>query len=216
MWILIGLLTMTVYSLFIFLLAFPLTTESLVNKMMDSRSQASWDDITWETYCQRLNISWPFYLLSGLNAIFFFYPIIYFLFFRSCISKRPRIVKLQKFWWWILAPAAWIDMWISVALFRLVRPQLTQKNQDQDAMGLNSETEWTFGQVLSLATWAPVVIEFVHVYIKGPEKALTERMSPPFVATPIQVRETNATTLEEGHSPEEEESPPTLIKFATR
>ncbi|KAI1635471.1 hypothetical protein F4809DRAFT_664158 [Biscogniauxia mediterranea] len=41
----------------------------------------------------------------------------------------------------------------------------------------NEDDRWTFGQVLSLATWCPVLVDYAAVLIYGPERGLSERLS---------------------------------------
>ena len=56
------------------------------------------------------------------------------------------------------------------------------------------QNEWTFGQVLALATWVPVLVDFAYVYIEGPQEAYTGQMAEPFIAA------TNPETPEPGAS----------------
>ncbi|KAI1880005.1 hypothetical protein JX265_001626 [Neoarthrinium moseri] len=63
-------------------------------------------------------------------------------------------------------------MWLLLSLFERYRHyvQLLAGRSDQD-------TEWTFGQVLALATWAPVLVEFWSILLYGPEKGLSRKLS---------------------------------------
>ncbi|KAF2681215.1 hypothetical protein K458DRAFT_273430, partial [Lentithecium fluviatile CBS 122367] len=47
----------------------------------------------------------------------------------------------------------------------------------------NQDHEWTFGQVLALATWAPVLIEFTFICLRGRKAALNGLISNQFVVT---------------------------------
>ncbi|KAF2684628.1 hypothetical protein K458DRAFT_389089 [Lentithecium fluviatile CBS 122367] len=44
----------------------------------------------------------------------------------------------------------------------------------------NKEKDFSFGQVLALSTWIPVIIEFAYIYCKGPREALTGKIMAPF------------------------------------
>lgn len=60
-------------------------------------------------------------------------------------------------------------MWTFLFLFTAYREAVKQKagESDQDA-------EWTFGQVLSLVTWAPVALELITVYLCEPPHSHTD------------------------------------------
>ncbi|KAK7185922.1 hypothetical protein PSPO01_08172 [Paraphaeosphaeria sporulosa] len=34
-----------------------------------------------------------------------------------------------------------------------------------DAGGIDRDTEWNFGQILAVATWIPVLMEFVYFFV---------------------------------------------------
>lgn len=53
-------------------------------------------------------------------------------------------------------------MWTFLFLFTAYREAVKQKAGESD-----QDTEWTFGQVLSLVTWAPVALELITVYLCG-------------------------------------------------
>lgn len=51
-------------------------------------------------------------------------------------------------------------MWTFLFLFTAYREAVKSKAGESD-----QDTEWTFGQVLSLVTWAPVALELITVYL---------------------------------------------------
>lgn len=53
-----------------------------------------------------------------------------------------------------------VFMWLFLALFTAYREDVRHRAGSSDQDG-----EWTFGQVLSLVTWAPVVVELATVYL---------------------------------------------------
>lgn len=53
-----------------------------------------------------------------------------------------------------------VFMWLFLALFTAYREDVRRRAGDSDQDG-----EWTFGRVLSLATWAPVAVELANVYL---------------------------------------------------
>lgn len=56
--------------------------------------------------------------------------------------------------------ASLVFMWLFLVLFTAYREDVRHRAGDSDQDG-----EWTFGQVLSLATWAPVAVELANVYL---------------------------------------------------
>lgn len=68
-------------------------------------------------------------------------------------------------------------MWTFLFLFTAYREAVKQKAGESD-----QDTEWTFGQVLSLVTWAPVALELITVYLckwlASLEPTLALRLTP--------------------------------------
>lgn len=53
-----------------------------------------------------------------------------------------------------------VFMWLFLVLWTVYREDVRRRSGSAD-----QDSEWTFGQVLSLATWAPVGVELITVYI---------------------------------------------------
>lgn len=88
-------------------------------------------------------------------------------------SERNRILnKLRDSWWLVSATLAFVAMWVCLGLFLGARKSLNKYTGST-----NKDREWTFGQVLALATWAPVLIELVYIWVQGAEKGLTGIMT---------------------------------------
>lgn len=58
--------------------------------------------------------------------------------------------------------ASLVFMWFFLVLFTAYREDVRKRAGPAD-----QDSEWTFGQVLSLATWAPVGVELITVYLCG-------------------------------------------------
>ena len=67
-------------------------------------------------------------------------------------------------------------MWVSLGIFLWFRYELNQFTGNH-----NKDKQWTFGQVLAVATWAPVLMEFYVLWRDGAEKGLTGLLSDRFV-----------------------------------
>lgn len=59
-----------------------------------------------------------------------------------------------------IAFLSWASMWVFVGLFTLLRARIMMVSGDSD-----KSNEWNFGQIVALATWAPVVINFAWALI---------------------------------------------------
>lgn len=76
------------------------------------------------------------------------------------LADRPWVVKWRSVWRLGVAWLNMLAMWGLLAYFTVLRHRIIKT-----AGGLDSENKWTFGQVLALATWVPVMAEFVYIFI---------------------------------------------------
>ncbi|KAI1633162.1 hypothetical protein F4809DRAFT_655378 [Biscogniauxia mediterranea] len=75
-----------------------------------------------------------------------------------------------------------VVMWLLLGFFTAWCHHVQSKAPSTD-----EDTEWTFGQVLSLATWVPVLVEWLGIIVAGPEKGLGERLSTRYEVTKVTV-----------------------------
>jgi hypothetical protein len=85
--------------------------------------------------------------------------------YRRLTSDREHFRDLDKdadVKWGRLAIAilSWMAMWVFVGIFTLVRGRIMRVAGDSD-----KSNEWSFGQIVALATWAPVIINLVWALI---------------------------------------------------
>ncbi|KAK6063407.1 hypothetical protein SCUP234_13393 [Seiridium cupressi] len=78
-------------------------------------------------------------------------------------------------------------MWALLVLFEKYRHSIQVYTGHSDA-----DSEWTFGQVLALATWAPVFVDFVGIGIYGPEKGLDKKVSEKYRIVPAEQGQTKS------------------------
>ncbi|KAI0159881.1 hypothetical protein GGR52DRAFT_166046 [Hypoxylon sp. FL1284] len=163
--------------------------------------QGWWKESLWLRSCsddsviQRLFTSWKIsFGLLGINLVWLLYYV------SSSIPLLRRFVgaKLDSVRMWkshgttlharwtrlkpflrfangILCCAA---MWLLLITFTLYR-----KSVQRLAPSTDKDSDWTFGQVLALATWVPVVVEWVAIMIYGPESGLEGHMSTEYQVT---------------------------------
>ncbi|KAK9802128.1 hypothetical protein SCARD494_00061 [Seiridium cardinale] len=78
-------------------------------------------------------------------------------------------------------------MWALLVLFEKYRHSIQVYTGHSDA-----DSEWTFGQVLALATWAPVFVDLVGIGIYGPEKGLDKKVSEKYRIVPAEQGQTKS------------------------
>jgi hypothetical protein len=44
----------------------------------------------------------------------------------------------------------------------------------------NNDTQWSFGQVLAVATWVPVLVEFGYIWWESPVEAMNGWLMDPY------------------------------------
>ncbi|KAI1416365.1 hypothetical protein F5Y13DRAFT_153763 [Hypoxylon sp. FL1857] len=114
-------------------------------------------------------------ILLVLNAL-------YYVVYRSCRGKTAntkRWAKLKAFWQGakpyiqsLNAAICCLLMWSILGVFHYYRDLVNDAAGDD-----NQNSDWTFGQVLSVATWLPVLVEFATVLKYGPEEGLGKKIS---------------------------------------
>jgi hypothetical protein len=97
-----------------------------------------------------------------------------------CIPRRwrPRRLKpVYSYGWCAMAIIYLVGSWACLGLFITIRRKV-----EAISGPTNKDHEWTFGQVLSIATFVPVVGEAAYIWQKGPKRALTGLMMGPYEA----------------------------------
>lgn len=84
------------------------------------------------------------------------------------LAEKKWVTKWRSVW---RLGIAWINlglMWGLLAYFSILREKiiLTAGGLDE------TDDKWTFGQILALGTWVPVVAEFLYIFIWGIEESL--------------------------------------------
>jgi hypothetical protein len=98
--------------------------------------------------------------------------------------ESPWRTRLSTILWWTGLVLAFCTMWLSLGWF-IQFQRSAQRVAGED----NKDTQWSFGQVLALATWAPVVVEFVYIWWEGPTEALTGRLMEPYEVVEVSKEE---------------------------
>ncbi|CAN9309954.1 unnamed protein product [Alternaria alternata] len=100
----------------------------------------------------------------------------------SLIRQRPPFFeRFPRMIRWSTLSAAFCIMWVFISWFVFLTLQIRNRAGQK-----NKDNEWTFGQVLALATWVPFMTEFAYIWWEDPEKAMSGRLMEPYevVAAP--------------------------------
>jgi hypothetical protein len=92
------------------------------------------------------------------------------------------IVRLTVPVWWIAVVTAFLAMWVCLGWFIHF-----QNKRNSMAGEENKDTEWSFGQILAVGTWVPVVVEFAYIWWEKPLEALNGRLMDPYEVKEISV-----------------------------
>jgi hypothetical protein len=76
------------------------------------------------------------------------------------VADRPWVVRWRSVWRLGVAWLNMLAMWGLLAYFTVLRHRIIKT-----AGGLDNEDKWSFGQILALATWVPIMAEFVYIFI---------------------------------------------------
>jgi hypothetical protein len=76
------------------------------------------------------------------------------------VVDRPWVVKWRSVWRLGIAWLNMLAMWGLLVYFTVLRHRIIKT-----AGGLDNEDKWSFGQILALATWVPIMAEFVYIFI---------------------------------------------------
>ncbi|KAF2748772.1 hypothetical protein M011DRAFT_466545 [Sporormia fimetaria CBS 119925] len=144
----------------------------------DPESQIKWEALCVDTAMTRnfrtiiMALVIGLFVASGVSVILICTP----------ESWRPKtIAKVWKHLWITTALICFVGMWVSLGYFLFFRELFNGKGGAS-----NKDREWSFGQVLSMANWAPVVIEFVYIWTHGARRALTGQMMGPYEAVVVE------------------------------
>ncbi|KAK2016735.1 hypothetical protein LZ32DRAFT_552304 [Colletotrichum eremochloae] len=93
---------------------------------------------------------------------------------------RPWVKRWRSMWRLMIAWINMLIMWGILVYFTIFRQKIIDA-----ADGLDKNDEWTFGQVLALAAWAPILAEIFYILTFGLEDGLTGHMPAGYHATHV-------------------------------
>jgi hypothetical protein len=132
--------------------------------------------VNWETFCLgRGNVYNFFWFSLGLAGLLILGIVCFVIGSFSASLQRQSAASWSRRVWWITLVTAFIAMWLCLGWFVLLQMQ-----RNDMAGKDNKDTKWSFGQILAVATWVPVIIEFVYIWWETPVKALSGQLMDPY------------------------------------
>ncbi|CAK7223872.1 hypothetical protein SBRCBS47491_005356 [Sporothrix bragantina] len=212
LWLVAVHLTVTLIALYFSLE----TSVSKILNLLDRESAVS--DYIWEANCEPLSLrdGLDVAIITACVLLFINYlPWLYHTFIprntrhnirNSSIVGRLDAVKPRRFGrsWWkhVLTIVLLVDgivctlmMWALLGLFTAYRGVVNSRMGPDNGNG-----EWSFSQVFALATWVPVTIDLMTIYIYGAKEALEGKVSTNFVVVENEAREKRKTMGSHGSS----------------
>lgn len=94
----------------------------------------------------------------------------------SLVRNRPGVIaRLPNMVEWGTVGASLCTMWFFIGWFVNLTIKIRSRTGDN-----NSDSQWTFGQVLALTTWIPFMVEFAYIWWEEPLQALNGRLMAPY------------------------------------
>ena len=180
LWTALWALSLLVLGLWLAITLDPRNYESPQRRAHYSLFEDSDQQLTWDYYCLgldvRSNAYWMLYsFTAALGVLGLLHVALNWRIFpcrsRKCASSMSAIQAREKILQSVrvLIAVGYVSlMWWCLARFMLLRWAIKKSAGDS-----SQDYEWSFGQVLGLASWVPVLVELAYVWWEGPEVALT-------------------------------------------
>ena len=91
-------------------------------------------------------------------------------------SRKSR--QAYGYWKGFCTLITFLEMWACLAYVAFFRRHFKPREGES-----NKDYEVSFGQILALMTWVPVMVEFGYIWVMGPLEALTGQLLEPYQVT---------------------------------
>jgi hypothetical protein len=142
----------------------------------DPSTSKDLDQLNWELECLgKSSVDHIMWLSYGLAGLIILGVGCFVVGSFSASWQRHSAASWSRQVWWITLVTAFLAMWLCLGWFIHFQEQRNNLGGAD-----NKDTEWSFGQILAVATWVPVIIEFVYIWWEKPVKALSGRLMDPY------------------------------------
>jgi hypothetical protein len=178
-WALIAILAIIVLSLWLYLMYKPgtYTSSYLADRLPSTKLSDPDDQHLFDWYCISLeyiiNLRAATFGLLGILANLSGYALATAFYNSAGVVRSP--CKIMQIWRGFTNLSCFCSVWAFLAVYLF-----NQQHYRMNGGSTDKENDWSFGQILALATWVPVVIEFAYIYCKGPREAHTGKIMAPF------------------------------------
>ncbi|PVH90497.1 hypothetical protein DM02DRAFT_484212, partial [Periconia macrospinosa] len=171
-WVLISAIAIVVATLYLYI---PHRIEQMSDDQYNKRLSNQGKQLIWEDFCLKYRAVYVMELcIKVLIGILFGMTLLYSVFAVCCRCFHPAS-RVRKYWWLDIAISCFFGMWTCLGFFIYFR-----RTMGQGGGASNKDHEWSFGQILGLATWTPVLIELAFIWKFGPKEAHTGQMINPY------------------------------------
>lgn len=134
----------------------------------------------WERICSDMNsVAKTLWFAVAVGIFVLLGTVIYVLIFVVMYFQHPVLVswhkRISQPLWWLGLILGFVGMWCCIGW--LVHVQIKMSVLGGKS---NKDAEWSFGQILAIATWIPVLVEFGYIWWERPVEALNGRLMDPY------------------------------------
>lgn len=134
----------------------------------------------WERICSDMNsVAKTLWFAVAVGIFVLLGTVIYVLIFVVMYFQHPVLVswhkRISQPLWWLGLILGFVGMWCCIGW--LVHIQIKMSVLGGKS---NKDAEWSFGQILAIATWVPVLVEFGYIWWERPVEALNGRLMDPY------------------------------------
>jgi hypothetical protein len=168
------------WSLVAVLIAAVLSMSGIISRRTDIWNSRDSVQIRFEHFCINIvllyiTLLWTLFMYGLLCLCIGVYVCISVVYTRRGKAIPVWCTKLSLPLWWTGVVMAFCTMWS--CLVWLVCFEVQMRNFAGESQ---KDTQWSFGQILALGTWAPFLVEFGYICIEGPTQALNGRLMAPY------------------------------------
>ncbi|KAH7382486.1 hypothetical protein DE146DRAFT_760326 [Phaeosphaeria sp. MPI-PUGE-AT-0046c] len=147
---------------------------------MDSNLNGRKIEEKWERICVDMkNVAKMQWFAVAIGIFVLLGTVTYVLMFMAMYFRHPTLVswntRISQPLWWLGLILGFVGMWSCLGWFVHLQIKMSVLGGEH-----NKDAEWSFGQVLAITTWVPVLVEFAYIWWERPVEALSGRLMDPY------------------------------------